>query len=138
MSDQNQASDSILPCRDWRRESSPPTENVVFCFPVSFLSENASRKTHGFLTLRGSFLQEHKIVSYFFDKDSTPCNVVPLIMSGVHGNVGNIVARPFWKEVREGDSLAVAFHQVPIFPLRGGCDLNVSRERNSQVLKTKL
>ena len=135
MSDQNQASGSILPCRDWRRESSPPTENVVFCFLVSFLSENASRKTHGFLTLRGSFLQEHKIVSYFFDKDSTPRNVVPLIMSGVHGNVGNIVARPFWKEVREGDSLAVAFHQVPISPLWGCSDLDVSREWDSQVLE---
>ena len=89
--------------------------------------------------LKKFILQVHQdSFFYLFDKDSTPRDVVPSIMGRVHGNVGNIVACPFWKEVREGDSLAVALHQVPIFPLRGGCDLNVSRERNSQVLKTKL
>ena len=84
-------------------------------------------KVHSTSTLREFF--------YLFDKDSTPRDIVPSIMSRVHGNVGNIVACPFWKEVREGDSLAVAFHQVPIAPLWGCSDLDVSREWDSQVLE---
>ena len=40
-----------------------------------------------------------------------------------------------WERIGESDPLAVAFHQVPISPLWGCSDLDVSREWDSQVLE---
>lgn len=75
---------------------------------------------------------------YFFDEESTPCDIFPSIMNPIHGNMRHIVASPFWEEVREGDPFAVAFHQVIVPSLWSCCDLDVPREGNLIVLGEKL
>ena len=67
--------------------------------------------------------------------ESTPCDVLVLVMHPVHGDMADPVLGPDREVVGEDNPLAMAFHQVVVTTLWRGSDGQGSSEGCSIVLE---